>query len=467
MFDKPFRLHFSSVIENTLSVCWVIIVLIITNFLGLSEEMGAIGNKEAIMAILVLFGLIAIIFIINFIRWRKTFIILDQDTLIIQRKLFMSNKTTIGIKNIAAVNLEQNLLQRIFGTYKIKLDTNSLTTANQTDVKIVLRKDLAIELQKRIIEMLNNDTKIVEEQEKYDIEYDFGEVISHSILSIPVFAILYAVIVIIMLGLGFQSEDAGEAILGNTLQSILSILLIIIPAVFTMIKAVFRLYNFKVKRIDDKVYIKYGLITTKKYTIPIDKINAIVVKQPVLARIFRRYTVELINVGMGETQEESPVLFLMGTKEEIIQKMQKILPEINIEEQTEPQPKKSIIPITIKVIIWAIIFIIPSIVVLPYIAISIAAFALLVGILMYRTRRLGIYDEYIKIVNGIFERKFTIIEYEKIQHIELQRSILTEKLGIEKSNVYILAEMSKVRHYTGYFGEEKFEKIADKILRKG
>ena len=62
-----------------------------------------------------------------------TSIVIEQNTL--NRK-----KNTIGIKNISNVNTEQNLFEMLLGTYKVKLDTNSLSTADKTDVKIVLKK---------------------------------------------------------------------------------------------------------------------------------------------------------------------------------------------------------------------------------------------------------------------------------------------------------------------------------------
>lgn len=465
MFDKPFRLHFSSVIENTLSLSWVILILVITNIMGMSQEIESIARNEAILAISVLLGIILLIFIINCIRWAKTYVILDEDTIIIEKRLLMSKKTTIGIKNISTVNLEQNLLQRVFRTYKIKLDTNSLTTANETDVKIVLKKDVAIKLQEKIVRMINNNDEVVlDEQEKYDIEYDFDKVVKHSILNIPIFAIIYAIIIVILLGAGFIIEGSG---IGNTFQRLFTILFMVVPAAYAMIGGILKLYGFKVRRDKDKLNIRYGLITKKKYTIPIDKINAIVIRQPVLARIFRKYTVEIINVGMGEGQQESPVLFLMGSKKEISDKMKQILPEIEIGEETEPQPIKALVPISIKVIITTLIFLIPSLIFIPYLSVSIIGFAVLSGMLMYITRRIGVYDDYIKIVNGIFARKFTIIKYEKIQHITIRKSILTEKLNIEKADISILAEVTKVKHYTGYFEINKYEKIAENMIESG
>ena len=49
------------------------------------------------------------------------------------------------------------------------------------------------------------------------------------------------------------------------------------------------MYDFKARRGKNKLYIKYGLYNKVDFAIPIDKINAIVVHQTFIARIFRKY----------------------------------------------------------------------------------------------------------------------------------------------------------------------------------
>mgnify|MGYP000034238020 FL=1 len=58
----------------------------------------------------------------------------------IERNTWNKKKNTIGLKNISNVNTEQNLLEMLLGTCKVKLDTNSMSTSDKTDVKIILKK---------------------------------------------------------------------------------------------------------------------------------------------------------------------------------------------------------------------------------------------------------------------------------------------------------------------------------------
>ena len=47
---------------------------------------------------------------------------------------------------IANINIEQNIFERIISTCKVKIDTDSRSTADETDIEIVLKKDIANEM---------------------------------------------------------------------------------------------------------------------------------------------------------------------------------------------------------------------------------------------------------------------------------------------------------------------------------
>ena len=71
--------------------------------------------------------------------WAKTWIYVSEGTLVIERRTLNRKVHTIAIRNISNINTEQNLFEMLIGTSKLKLDTNSLSTADKTDVRIVLK----------------------------------------------------------------------------------------------------------------------------------------------------------------------------------------------------------------------------------------------------------------------------------------------------------------------------------------
>lgn len=153
-----FRNHISIVLEQLGAVSWVLFVLLLTNvddvvrFLedGNSEEV----NMTVLIAGVVLFGSVVLTCMYQLVLWSKTYISICGNSIVIERNTLHKKKNTIGIKNISNVNTEQNLLEMLLGTCKVKLDTNSMSTADQTDVKIVLKKADAEQLKGYIMKLM-------------------------------------------------------------------------------------------------------------------------------------------------------------------------------------------------------------------------------------------------------------------------------------------------------------------------
>ena len=78
--------------------------------------------------------------IYNLLVWRKTYISIQDGTIVLERNTINKKINTFGIKNIANINIEQNIFERIISTCKVKIDTDSRSTADETDIEIVLKK---------------------------------------------------------------------------------------------------------------------------------------------------------------------------------------------------------------------------------------------------------------------------------------------------------------------------------------
>ena len=493
MFDKPFRLHFSSIFEDFIKGFWVILVILITNLAQSINQLkiDEISMIEIFISVGVLLAVIVLVLFILYLRWRKTYITLTNETLVIEKLLINKKITTIGLKNISNVDFEQNILEKILGTAKLKIDTNSLSTANQNDVKIILKLDKIKELKRNILlnidnivnksnvnvedkETLNSKNEIVsnqfnDEDNKFDVKYDFEKIFQHTLLSIPIFSFILIIGMVIFFIITLQNPEMSAEFFANFFGSIIAVAIIVIPIIYSSVRNIFKLYDFKAKRVNDKIYISYGLFTTKKYTIPVDKINAVIIKQPTLARIFKKYTVEIVNVGMVEEQSDVPVLLLMSDKTELEDKLKILLPELDINVEEEKQPKEAIIPISIQFVLWSLILVIPTIIFLKeyflakvLVLLGIIIFIAISIILAYKTRKLGVNENSIYITKGIFFRITVIIKISKIQLLELRKSVLTDKLKIQKLKVHILAAAANIEHGSGYFKNEIMQRILEK-----
>ena len=56
-----------------------------------------------------------------------------------------------------------------------------------------------------------------------------------------------------------------------------------------------------------------GLIKLRSYTIPVDKITAIEIDQPLVSRLLGRYNAKVVTVGLGDEEGESSNITLSLT----------------------------------------------------------------------------------------------------------------------------------------------------------
>jgi len=134
-----FRNHPSIILETSMRTVIAVLAVFVFNLIS---EMGDEGIRSADIVLLLGIFVGVLVFMLGYqtILWAKTYITIEENTLIIERNTLNKKRNTIGLKTVSNVNLEQNILEMLLGTCKVKLDTNSLSTADQTDVNIVLKK---------------------------------------------------------------------------------------------------------------------------------------------------------------------------------------------------------------------------------------------------------------------------------------------------------------------------------------
>ena len=159
-------------------------------------------------------------------------------------------------KNISNINTEQNLFEMIMGTCKIKIDTSSLSTADQTDVKIVLKKadaeafrrTGAVLLKEAKGEATEEGLSVVDDhgRETFDVTASTADILRHGFCSITVLSL-----VVVVVGVGGLIEvlsrltEEGE-VLKTAISSIVGILAafsFILSAIWDIVKDFIRYFD--------------------------------------------------------------------------------------------------------------------------------------------------------------------------------------------------------------------------------
>lgn len=498
---ERFRCHPSIILEDIGAFFIVIMIVIIGN---VGDELGEIQrggwqSPDAMFTLwMILGGFIFVfgLFIGIFVRrWSKTFISIVDNTIVWEKNTLNKKKNTIGIKNISNVNIEQNILEMILGTCKVKLDTNSLSTADSTDFKIVLKKSRADLFRKRVMELMNEaegeessaetesgQSSVLDifEEKNYDVTASVLDIFFHGLCSIHIFTVVLAISSVV--GIYFTIKNVGGRTgdLLSMLSAIIAIAFVFFSAVYNIAKGFFRYYGFQAKRFQNKIYLRYGLFKKVNYAIPVSKINAVCLNQTLIARICRRYSVELVNVGMGdENQEESSFLLWFNSLEQIREYLNILLPEFEMWEANqkitcEKQPLSSIF-VKLFSTVWYILLLAGLIwffnefeknFVLP---VCIYGGALLV--IMWLNILLSMLNDgvsfgskYMITIYGRFGKTYKWIAYDKVQYVQLKQNIWMKKLGIIKGNVFVLASLKNRVQNLPFFSTKNVELLKERML---
>ena len=146
-----------------------------------------------------------------------------------------------------------------------------------------------------------------------------ADILQHGFFSISIFSVVIFLLVIVgtVMSVAEVIGRAGlMASLAGSAAGIVVAAFIILSTLWDTVKDFVRYYDFRAKRLDDKIYIKYGFFKKVEYTIPVDKIQALKIRQSFLARIGHRYMAEIVNVGMGDDKEEKHSFLVLYCTEE-------------------------------------------------------------------------------------------------------------------------------------------------------
>lgn len=394
--DNKFRNHPSLMLEQLGVFGVIIITFLISSLDDLDEILGDIKNSDSTTLLIIILVILAVILFrlaVNTIVWYKTWITVDETSITITKNTIFRSVNTIGLRNISNINIERNLLERILGTSTVKIDTESRSTADTTDVTILLRKDKAEALRERLLagataakhtqtiaanEQLdgtagaaasvpNNDqisraTSVQNSgqmstvssvpdngrvtsanaapnsrQVLSEVAYNTKQVLTHCVYSASIISLLVCLAALIaIIAFFLKMVVFGDHSIGSLIQMIPTALggIVVIgsfvyAALRSLIGDFFRYYSFRIKRMPDHLHMEFGLFKRTSYEIPIKRISSIIVQRPVFSRISKRCFVDIINIGMGDEKEENTRLLLSIPEKHLPELLHRLLPEFD------------------------------------------------------------------------------------------------------------------------------------------
>ncbi|AQM61377.1 hypothetical protein NPD11_57 [Clostridium baratii] len=488
--DKPFRSHFSIIFENSISFLFIILLFFINIFRDFFNEIDSINIKniyllittnlsKGIFIFVILLFVVLIKIFINYLMWRKTFMYLDNNDFIYERNSIFKCKKNFPLKNIASVNINQSIFQRLIGTSSLKFDLNSSLFSDISNVKIVLKKEVAKDLQDLIllkiskIKVKDTTDPLIDNQIDTDssinssvntdsiIDFTLIDVIKHSIFNLSTISIFFTLIALIPLTIEIFDKSTSEPFL-DTLYFI--VVIIIFQGVSIFLK-ILKYYDFKVNRNNNIISLSYGLFNKKAYSFSVNKINAIVIKRSLLCRIFKMYSLQGMVAGLSDEESESPCLSLCVNKQQLDIILNTLLPEFKNDGELINAPKNSFYIKLLHSLLILIPFIILSLVTKYFfIFIPILVILIVYSYFKFKNNNMIIGDTLFTFSKGAFDISITTIQYKKIQLVNINSSPLKNLFKVKTGRFSCISDSFDFIQSLGCFKENSFNKLIDKLF---
>lgn len=474
MFSKPTRNHITIVFEQMGAAGVVVLTFaysalyeaftsgqnVFSKQFWLRLVYSVVGSQNETVA--VIFGVFAVGVLLfplwSLMRWYRTCFYIEGEHLIFERNTLMKKTSRLPLSNIATVNLERNIFERIVGTAKIKLDINSAATAGQTDFIFVLSLDKAKALESALLSVKKEEQTENESRETV-FAFTNAQAVRHVILSQPVVQYL-GVGALILIGAFFDREVLGGDIFARALPILgLSALGWLAGIVMQIMSA----WNFRIERDEKSIYISSGLLRKKSYSFETDKINALTVRRPVLARLSGLAFAEVAVIGLGNDKKETPQISLLVKENELEKILAVCAGDFSCTGKKISEHKSGLLAAMVKYLpAFGAVGTAAAFVWLPLCPVIILLGAVF-AVLSHKAKALQTDENIFSYSQGFLSQKSCFFKYSDIQTVRFSTNGLMKRFCTGRITLSILSHSSMSVHSTVWAKEEEFVKISQKV----
>ncbi len=422
-------------------------------------------------AILVFIGISAIVLLFLALKWKSTWIYTGEDTLYYESGVIAKKKRAIPFNKINTIDLRRNVFERIFGTARMKIDTGAIADNSEEKSEMALVFSVAdCELIRSYIlngskeenDMPQTETEPVsaEKEPEWSVKASFWDFFLYGLTD----SSLVKILLVLLAGIGFIGElnanaydwladkavnlfktaegyISGKSVMITVLIIfILFIIVIISSKIFSIAYAAIRYFGFRATRDGDNIVIKYGLISLKSYTLPVENIHACVINRNLTKQILKRASVEVVSVGYGNESNETALLFPIIRNDKLPEMLRKLLPEYDVSVERKGTVKKSgVMFILLPMLYWLVFcaavlvgcsFIFENLILVSVVLGIITVIRLVSVVLDYRHSAVGIGKTAVAVEMGGMHYSSKIIKKDAIQSVTTKSGPIRRRLGL-------------------------------------
>lgn len=410
---------------------------------------------------------------------------LTNREIVIRSGVFSKKTRNISLSRIQNINIEENILQRIFGLVKVEIETAGdsdtegkleyVSKQDAHDLKEIIKKyqyklqkekkSTSITWSSQLLEFENEEfrSKFVGNIES-DIAVDnFSDgkeriLFSMSLRDTAKYGMMrlrpvFLAVVAWLLGMVFQFQiiDFDDANVANEIRNFLEtreffgwlifisgsvLLFLLLSWLMDIALTVNQFYGFKLTSDGKKLFTNYGLLTKRHTTIPLKKMQFFSIHTNPIKKLFNFYTMDIQTAGFGVGPKRSEAVIPFAGLEKLIKVASDII-SFELPEEFNRVSKKTIRRIFIKYIIYITILSLGLYFIFDFgfWLYTASPLFLYLSILKWRYRGWKIIDDKIIIKEGYWIQRKTVIPINKIQTINISSNLFQRRLDLASLNI--------------------------------
>ncbi|WP_347861162.1 PH domain-containing protein [Salimicrobium sp. PL1-032A] len=394
-------------------------------------------------------------------RWMRFSYTITGDELHIKQGIFIRKERRISKNRIQSIDLTQSLIHRLFGLTKVQIETAGSDENVDASLAAVVFSE-----GERVQNELKADYRMnMEEKEDTSKEYP-SETTGYGKLALAGATSDNAILIFGLMWLLYSQanqiipegtyEQATAWVLSLALQMIVVIVLSSIVIVWgvgvlwTMVKYA----KFTITRYERELYMTYGLIEKRQRTIPVHRIQAVIVKENLLRQLFGLcyvYVEVAGGVSNGKMEGSTVHLLPLLTRQRVPAFLETYLPEYSREEPQLKRPPLRSLPYYV----WKGLFLVLiAVVVVFYVApswimVPVAALPIFIGWgwLCWRTAGIKADDTFLNLSFRTIGRETITVKQRRLQAFEKRENWLYRRQHLATIDVAILNNTAG-RHFT-------------------
>ncbi|MFC5602158.1 PH domain-containing protein [Sporosarcina koreensis] len=488
--QKRYKLHWvTAVIEMLKTLKEAILPLVVLIFAN-GWKGGGTGLWYVDYLSFIIFGVLIVgLFVSGIIKWKRFEYWFEDDELRIESGLFVKKKRYIPFDRIQSLDYTEGIFHRPFGLVKVKVETAGSSSAKQAEGELTaITKDAAkcvetemaeAKKRQREVQAVEGETAdsleempVVEETE----ETKFRKIFTMTTKDLLVLATTSGGVGVILSGAAIFLSQFGELLPFEWMFEEISAfikfgVLIVAIAIFLGLLGVWILsvgmtllshFNFTVEMNEEDIVITRGLLEKKKVTVPLKRIQSVVVVENPFRKLFGYASVAIHSAGGSIGQSSKINLFPIVKRGRVESYLEDIFPDLELEEPTKKLTAKGR-PFYYRIdFLWMV----PVIGLLTYFFFPYGLFSLAIipviiafGMWQHRSAAYDIAGNQLTMRFRTFSLQTAYMMKKRIQSMEMKQSYFHKRKGVASVLANIKSGMGVYHATVQHMDVEEAEKI--------